>query len=136
MKDGKDKIREGFFYLLFGGLSTLVNVGVFYVSFEKLGISNVPSVIIAWLFAVIFAFITNKIWVFGSKSFERKTFVREAVSFFGCRILTGLLDVFIMYLSVDVFNLNAIVWKVISNLIVIVLNYIASKLLIFRKKPE
>lgn len=99
-----------------------------------IGIPNVPSTIIAWVLAVAFAFITNKLWVFESRSFDGMTLKHEIPTFLGARIGTGLLDVGIMYLAVDVMNWNSTVWKLISNVIVIILNYIASKLVIFRMK--
>jgi len=98
--------------------------------------SNVPSVIIAWLLAVVFAFFTNKLWVFKSKSFAPDVLKHEIPTFFGARLLTGLLDLGIMYLAVDVLHGNGTVWKLISNILVIILNYVASKLIIFKKKDE
>lgn len=120
-------------YLIFGGLTTLVNIASYYVFFNLLKFSNVPATIIAWFLAVIFAFLTNKIWVFESKSFENKIILYEFITFFLCRISTGFIDVLIMWIAVDRYLLNAIVWKVISNMIVIILNYIASKLIIFKR---
>ncbi len=126
------KYRAFIMYAFFGILTTLVNMAVYYLSFTLLGIPNIPSVIIAWFLAVSFAFITNKLWVFDSRSFSKKALKHEIPSFFSARILTGLLDVGIMYLAVDVMNWNSMVWKLISNAIVIIINYIASKLFVFR----
>ena len=99
-----------------------------------LTIPNVPSTIIAWVFAVIFAYITNKLWVFNSKSFDVTTLKHEIPTFFAARILTGILDVIIMYVAVDVLHMNATIWKLISNILVVILNYTTSKLVIFKKK--
>ena len=120
-------------YIMFGAMTTLVNMAAYWLCFDVLGIPNVLSTVIAWVLAVSFAFITNKIWVFDSRSFDGKTLRREIPAFFGARLLTGLLDVGIMYAAVDVMHWNAIPWKLASNVLVIVLNYIASKLVIFRK---
>ena len=133
LKDLLKKNRGLILYVVFGGLTTLVNMAVYWLCYNAAGIPNVPSTVIAWVLAVIFAFITNKLWVFDSKSFDGKTLLHEIPTFFGARLLTGLLDVLIMYVTVDVLHWNANVWKLISNAIVIVLNYIASKLVIFRK---
>ena len=127
------KYKSLILYAVFGALTTLVNIAAYYVCYNMLGIPNVPSDIIAWVLAVSFAFITNKLWVFDSKSFSGKTLRRELPAFLGARIATGLLDVAIMYLAVDVLHLNATVWKLISNAVVIILNYVASKLVIFKK---
>ena len=129
------KYRDLILYAVFGVLTTIVNMGVYYLCFNVTGIPNVPSTILAWVLAVCFAFVTNKIWVFESRSFSAKVLKHEIPTFFSARIATGLLDLAIMYFSVDVFHLNATLWKLISNILVIILNYIASKLLIF-KHPD
>ena len=72
--------------------------------------------------------------MFGSRKYDRQTLAREIPAFFGARIATGVLDLGIMYLAVDVLQGNATVWKMVSNVIVIVLNYAASKMVIFRKR--
>ena len=136
MKKLFQKYRDVILYLFFGGCTTLVNMGVYALCYELLGVPNVPSVAIAWLLAVVFAFITNKLWVFDSKSWDRGTVKHEAGSFLAARAATGLLDVLIMYLAVDVMGWNGTVWKLISNILVVILNYIASRLFIFRKKEN
>ena len=120
-------------YGIFGVLTTVINWGSYKLFYSFLGVPNVPSTCIAWLLSVIFAFVTNKLWVFNSKSWERKTVIHEAVSFFSARIATGLLDVLIMWIAVDKLSLNADLWKIISNVIVIAVNYFASKFFIFKK---
>ena len=94
--------------------------------------ANVPSTVAAWVLSVLVAFFTNRSFVFESKESSAAGRWREFVSFFGCRVLTGLLDVLIMAVTVDVLGWNGLIWKVISNVIVIVLNYIASKFFIFK----
>ena len=126
------KYKSIILYILFGALTTAVNFATYYIAFNLLWIPNVPSTVIAWVLSVAFAYITNKIWVFSSRSFDRKTIAKEIPSFLSARITTGVLDVGIMYVTVDLLHWNGAVWKLISNVIVIVLNYIASKL-IFRK---
>ncbi len=98
-----------------------------------LNIQNVPSNIIAWATAVIFAFITNKIWVFESKIFVIKKLFNELCKFITARLITGIIDVLIMYISVDVLQAPAVIFKVISNIIVIILNYLLSKFIVFKK---
>ena len=93
-----------------------------------------PSTALAWLLAVIFAFATNKKWVFDSQSMEWKVLLYELASFFACRIATGVFDMAVMYVAVDVMAWNEMLWKLLSNVIVIILNYVASKLVIFKKK--
>ncbi|MBR6901719.1 MAG: GtrA family protein [Synergistaceae bacterium] len=121
-------------YIIFGILSTVIDITTYFICFDVFKISNVLSVMIAWLIAVIFAFITNKLWVFDSKNLDSKTLIHEALTFFTCRIATGLLDLVIMYITVDLLNWNALLWKCISNFIVIVSNYVASTLIVFTTK--
>ena len=133
MKDLLIKYKSFILYAVFGVFTTLINWGTYYLCYSIIHISNVPSTIIAWIAAVAFAFITNKIWVFDSKSFDGKTLLYEIWTFVAARLVTGVLDVAIMYFAVDVFAMNATIWKLISNIIVIIINYVFSKLIIFKK---
>lgn len=121
-------------YIFFGICTTIINVVIYNVCYYKLLVSNVNSTIIAWLIAVLFAFITNKIFVFESRSFTFKVIVYEWISFLGCRLATGILDIGIMYIAIDCLDQNAMLWKIISNILTIIINYIASKLIIFKRK--
>lgn len=112
----------------------MINIVTYAVCYNGIGISNVVSNIIAWILACSFAFVTNKLWVFDSKSMEAKTVIYEVITFFGCRLATGVLDLAIMYVSVDLLAWNSTLMKCISNVIVIIANYVASKLVIFKKK--
>ena len=124
--------RQIILYLIFGVCTTLINTVCYWLLYELLVFSNVLSTVIAWLVAVIFAFITNKVYVFESKRTDFHAQLAEFVSFFGCRILTGILDVVIMAVAVDMLKWNGLAWKLISNIIVTIVNYIASKFLIFK----
>lgn len=130
------KYKSFIAYAFFGVCTTLVNLLCYKLFYFVLGISNVPATVLAWLFAVLFAFVTNKLWVFDSKSFAVATFLPEFVKFLLFRIATGVLDVGIMWFAVDKMQWNAMLWKLISNVIVIVLNYVASKMIIFRCKGK
>ena len=123
-------------YLIFGVLTTIINIICYISLYYGLKFSNVLSTIIAWIFAVAFAFFTNKIYVFCSKSFKFTIFFYELLTFFSSRIITGILDIIIMWLSVDYFGWNATLWKLASNIIIIILNYIFSKNFIFIHKTE
>lgn len=119
-------------YLIFGVCTTVINTVCYWLLYDILSWSNLISTVIAWLVAVIFAFITNKRYVFESRKSGVRAQLTEFVSFFGCRILTGILDAVIMAVAVDLMKWNGLVWKLISNIIVTVVNYIASKFLIFK----
>lgn len=133
-KWGFDELKNVVSYIFFGVCTTVINVVSYYILYHIWEIKNVPATILAWLLAVVFAFVTNKLFVFGSKEFKKKVIIYELVAFFSCRILTGIMDVLIMYIAVDVMNWHATEWKLISNIGVIVLNYLASRLIIFKRK--
>lgn len=124
------------YYAVFGVLTTLINIFAYVLLYEYLKISNTVSNIIAWVFAVAFAFVTNKLYVFESKDKSRATVTREVVSFVCARLATGLLDLLIMFVAVNVFHKDAIIFKIISNVIVIISNYIFSKLFVFKKSKR
>ena len=120
-------------YVFFGICTTLVNWGAYYLCYNIIKLPNVIATIIAWALAVAFAFITNKLWVFDSHSFATEKLIYEIWTFTASRLVTGALDVAIMYLAVDIFNRNSTIWKLLSNIIVIILNYVLSKLIVFKK---
>lgn len=134
MKHLISKYKHLILYGVFGVGTTVVNWASYYLCFHLLSISNVVSNIIAWILAVAFAFVTNKIWVFGSRAYDPKTLLYEIWTFVAARLATGVLDLGIMYWAVDLHSMNASLWKLLSNLIVILLNYIFSKLIIFKAK--
>lgn len=130
------KYKEILLYLIFGGFTTLINIASYWVCDDLFHWGTIASTIIAWFLSVIFAFITNKLFVFESKNISLKTLIFEIFSFFGCRVFSGLIDLGIMWLTVDIFHWNNLLMKIISNVLVIILNYIFSKVFIFRKKQS
>ncbi|MFM1525562.1 MULTISPECIES: GtrA family protein [Helcococcus] len=129
-----EKYKGIILYIFFGGITTLINIVSYYLFYNVFNVSNVTSNIIAWFLSVIFAFVTNKIWVFNSKSWDAKIAIKELVSFISVRLLTGVFDTSVMYIGVDLFKFNSLIMKILSNLIVLISNYIGSKLFIFKKK--
>lgn len=120
-------------YAIFGVLTTVVNIAAYYVCARLMGLGTGTSTAVAWVLAVLFAFVTNKLWVFNSRSWARRVVARELISFYGCRIATGLLDLGYMLVTVDLWHWDDMWMKLISNIIVIILNYVASRFVIFRK---
>ena len=127
------RYRDIVLYGIFGVLTTLVNIVSYWLMAHPLGMDIMVSTVLAWVFAVCFAYVTNRRWVFQSKAAGVKAIVKEVVSFFACRIATGILDWACMFLFVEVLAVNDVLIKVLANILVIVLNYIASKLFIFKK---
>lgn len=120
-------------YLFFGGLTTVVNYVIYLPCYNLLEISATLSNMIAWVFAVAFAFLTNKPFVFHSHDWSWKTVFPELTKFVGCRVGSGLVESGILLLTVDVLAWNGNWMKLITSVLVIILNYVGSKLLVFRK---
>lgn len=134
IKELYKKYKEIVNYLIFGVLTTLVNI-ITYAIFAKLfHVDEVVSNIVAQIISILFAYVTNKIYVFESKSTKLEDILRELVSFFGCRIFTAVLDTVLFSFMIKILGINDLIAKCITQVIVIVLNYIFSKVLIFRKK--
>ena len=121
-------------YLVFGVLTTVVNIAVFSLCHEALGWGWELSNLLAWLLAVVFAFFTNKLFVFRSKSFRLRLFLWELISFFGARLLSLGVDMAGMWLLLDVAGLPSLAAKIAVNVLVVIINYILSKLVIFHQK--
>jgi len=129
------KYKEIINYLIFGGLSTIVNFVIYFIANDKLNIEELISNIIAWFFSVLFAYITNKLFVFNSKTTTKNEALKEMISFFSCRILTLLItDIAIFAILVKVLKINDYIVKIINQVLVVILNYVFSKLVIFKKK--
>lgn len=128
------KYRSFLAYAVFGVLTTVVNIVTYNLCYVQAGMGNTPSNIAAWILAVTFAYLTNKAWVFESRSWKWEVLRREVPAFISCRLATGVMDLIIMYVCVDLMNWHAMLMKLISNVLVIILNYIFSKLVIFKKK--
>ena len=132
------KYKELILYIVFGVLTTLVNILSYYLVADVLSVHYLIANGIAWVFSVLFAFVTNKIFVFESKSWRVSVMLPEMGGFFLARVATGIVDMVLMWLLVDCCMWSQdgfeMVAKVLVNVVVIVLNYVASKLWIFRKK--
>ena len=123
-------------YVCFGVLTTVVNYVSFWLFAHPLGCGTVVSTAVAWLLSVLFAYVTNRRWVFHSEAKGASEIGKEFAAFFSARLGTGLLDILIMYLCVDLLGWNDMVMKLASNVIVVILNYILSKFFIFKKKEK
>lgn len=135
MKELFQKYRELILYLVFGVLTTAVNYVAYLICapfFER----TIAPTLIAWVLSVLFAYFTNRRWVFQSKAQGRRAVLTEMGSFFGARVLSGVLDVAIMWVFVDKLGFWDKLIKLLSNVFVVIFNYVASKLWIFRSKEN
>lgn len=121
-------------YLFFGVLTTVVNYIIYLPCYNLLHLSAAVSNMIAWVVAVAFAYLTNKPFVFQSHDWSAKTVVPELTKFVGTRVGSGLLETLFLLVTVDVLTWNGNWMKIITSVLVIVINYVGSKLLVFKKK--
>ena len=119
-------------YLIFGFLTTLVSIITYAIFTRLFNVNYNISNILSWLLAVSFAYITNKNYVF---NFKDKNVIQSIVKFFTSRITTLIIEVLFMFIMVDILGINDMLCKIIVQIIVIVLNYILSKLFVFNKEP-
>ena len=132
--------REVVHYLIFGAATTFVNWCVYGMLLRFFAISLTAANVISWIAAVTFAYFTNKIWVFESRSWQPKLVLREAAAFFGARALSGVVEIagmpLLLLLGLDqaIFGIEGFAAKVLIGVIVIILNYVLSKLIVFRGK--
>lgn len=118
-------------YLIVGVLTTIISIAVFAGCYRKLKMSTVVSNIISWIIAVAFAYVANKIFVFQSPSWEMAVVIKEIIGFVSARLLTLGFDIAFIYITVDKLHWNDILCKIGSNVVVMIVNYVASKLFIF-----
>lgn len=123
-------------YLFFGVLTTVINYLIYLPCYNVLNLSATVSNIIAWTVAVTFAYLTNKPFVFKSHDWSMKTVVPELGKFLGCRIGSGVMETLIILLTVDCLHWNGNVMKLFTNILVVIVNYIGSKLLVFKQKKK
>ncbi len=144
------KYKEIISYVFFGVLATVVNLVSFKLFELILGeklylVTNVVS----WLITVIFAYFTNKLWVFESKSWKANVVIKELIGFFGARIFSLVVEEAGLWLMIDICHMGNISWdilsvningnmiaKIIMQVVVVILNYVFSKLVIFKKKKN
>lgn len=132
MKIKEKKLKELFKYGIIGVLTTIINVISYYFFVDILKINYIISTILSWLIAVIFAFWGNKYVVFENN--QSKNLWKELNYFILTRCTTGIIDILIMFLGVELLKSNDFIIKIISNIIVIILNYILAKVFVFKQK--
>lgn len=110
----------------------MVNIAIYWLCVHLLGTSVMFGTIMAWALAVLFAYVTNRGMVFHSSASGAQEILKEIGAFFACRLGTGVIDWVIMFIFVTMLHFNDMIIKVLSNIIVIVLNFVLSKFVIFK----
>ena len=129
-----NRYRGILLYLFFGGLTTLVNYLVYFPLYYFCDLPAAFINILAWAGAVIFAFLTNKPFVFESHDWSGKVVIPELGKFVGSRVFSGLAETGLIALTVDLLKWPGLAMKIAASILVIILNYIASRWFVFRKK--
>jgi len=122
-------------YVFWGVLTTAVNVVSYWIC-RQVSISVVTSTVIAWFISVLFAYITNRHYVFHSKLSSLHQIFSECVSFFASRLFSGLLDVFFMYLTIELWLFPELFSKIGVEIVISLLNYLLSIFLVFNHKEK
>jgi Predicted membrane protein len=130
------KHREIIAYIIFGGLTTLVNFIFYYTLVNPLHVHYLAAQVIAWIAAVLFAYFVNKRYVFDSKSTEKKTVAVEIISFFAVRVLSFLVESAILILLTDILLISENISKIPASVITVILNYLTGKFIVFRKNKK
>lgn len=128
------KYKEQISYLFFGVMTTVINFITYFALTKLFNTDEMIANIIAWIVSVAFAFVSNKLFVFESKSFDKNTLLKEITGFVSSRIASLGIDMTIMYIGINLLFINDAIVKIVSNVVVIVLNYILSKLIVFKDK--
>lgn len=121
-------------YLIFGVLTTILNIVTYWLLSNVLNIDYMVSNIVAWCLAIAVAYLTNRVYVFNSDKTSKKDVLKEVSVFISVRLSSLAVDVVIMYIGVSLLNINDMFIKVLANLVVIIINYIMSKKIVFKNK--
>lgn len=128
------KNKELLLYLFFGGLTFLVSISSYAVFNIRIGWNALTANIASWILAVAFAYVTNRTWVFESSADSKRGIAREVVSFVSGRIVTLVTEELILLVFVTALEMNSILVKIVAQVVVIALNYVISKLVVFKSK--
>ena len=128
------KHKEVLLYLFFGGLTFIVSIASYAIFNVGLGIQPLIANLFSWVLAVLFAYATNRKWVFSDVEHTGKGVLREITTFFGGRVFTLILEEGILYVGITLMGIGSIPVKVVGQVVVIVTNYFISKVLVFRAK--
>lgn len=125
--------KSAILYLLFGGLTTVISIGTFWAGHSALQLNEHIANIISWVLAVLFAFLTNRVWVFSAPTNNAKAFLGQLFRFYAGRLTTLGVEEILLFVFITVLKINGMVVKVGAQVVVLTLNYVVSKWFVFRK---
>lgn len=120
-------------YLLFGGLTTVISIGTFWLGHRVLQLNEHFSNVISWVLAVLFAFLTNRVWVFSAPTGNAKAFWKQLFRFYGGRLTTLAVEELLLFVFITVLKINGMAVKVGAQIAVLILNFVVSKWFVFKK---
>lgn len=135
LKNIFDQYRAQILYLIFGGLTTLVNI-ILYGGLRWLAMPVMVAYVIAWFLTVLFAYVTNRQWVFTSAAQGSQEVLLEMGRFYVARLVTGLLGMAILWIGASLLHQNDMIWNIIQNIFVVITNYVLSKVVVFKAKEK
>ncbi len=142
-KDSKLKVllrgllsKEFLYYALFGCLTTVVSVVSYQLCEAWLGLHYSLANVISWILAVTFAYVTNKFFVFRARKDSRSSLLLEMVLFYGARFFSLAIEEGGLFLFIEVFHMNKLLAKIILQVIVVAINYVFSKLVVFKPNEK
>ena len=127
------KYKEVLLYLFFGGLTMIVSIGSYAICYLTFVFNALFANIISWILAVLFAFYTNRIWVFRAPTNSVNDFLKQMLSFCSGRIVTLIIEEAILFIFITCMHYNSVGVKIAAQIVVIILNYVMSKLWVFKK---
>ena len=130
------KYKSIILYIIFGAATTVIDFTIYFSFTRLLGVNEQIAQWIAWFFAVVFAFFTNRKWVFEAGSKTTKNFIWQVLSFFGSRLFSGFINWLMILIFVTIMGISDIIIKCVAAVFIVILNYVLSKLIVFRKKEQ
>ncbi|MBD5509444.1 MAG: GtrA family protein [Lachnospiraceae bacterium] len=130
------KHEEGINYLIFGFLAFVLNYILYFLFADAMQLHYMAATVLSWVLTVVFAYWTNRTFVFKSQNKDTGSVVKEFVSFIGARIATEVLELVLMYVMVDLLSINDKISKLVCQVLVILANYVLSKIWIFKKSSS
>ncbi len=127
------KHKEALMYLFFGGLAFFLNIILFALFREFMNWNELVANVFAWVLCVLFQFFTNRTWVFDGHVQSAGAFVKQMAGFFGGRVFTLVIEEILLAVFITWLEFNSMAVKIAAQIVVIVLNYVISKLWVFRK---
>ena len=130
------KYKEVLLYLFFGGLAFIVSIVSFYLLIKNTAMNELVANLLSWIITVTFAYLTNRIWVFDAATDNKRELLNQIWKFYSGRIVTLIIEEVILFVFISWLGMNSIFIKTIAQIVVIVLNYVISKLFVFTKEEK